>query len=148
MARRTARPAATQQYHLEPYQRDCPACGASAPVAYHNDRTVATLDGVYRLTLGVRRCGNPGCARFRQPYRPEEEGHWALPHGEFGLDVIALVGQLRYREHRSIPEIQQALGARGVQIATRSVTNLLARYEELVALRLGAAPRLRAQLAK
>ena len=147
MARRTARPAARQHYHLEPYQRVCPTCGAGAPVTYHNDRTVATLDGVYRLTLGVRRCGNPGCARYRQPYRPEEEGHWALPHGEFGLDVIALVGQLRYREHRSVPEIQQALSARGVQIATRSVTNLLARYEELVALRLGEAPRLRAQLA-
>jgi hypothetical protein len=115
-------------------------------VAYHNDRAVATLDGVYRLTLGIRRCGNPACARYRQPYRPEEEGHWALPHGEFGLDVIALVGQLRYREHRSVPEIQQALAARGVQIATRSVTNLLYRYEELVALRLGEATHLQAQL--
>ena len=97
MARRTARPAATQQYHLEPYQRACAACGQVAPVAYHNDRTVATLDGVYRLTLGIRRCGNPACARYHQPYRLEEEGHWALPKGEFGLDVIALVGQLRYR---------------------------------------------------
>lgn len=146
MARRAARPAATQHYHLEPYQRDCPACGTRAPVTYHNARTVATLDGVYRLTLGVRRCGNPAGARYRQPYRPEEEGHWALPHGEFGLDLIALVGQLRYREHRSVPEIPQALSARGVQIATRSVANLLARYEELVALRLGEAPRLQAQL--
>jgi hypothetical protein len=32
-----------------------------------------------------------------------EEGRWALPHGEFGLDVIALVGMLRYTSHRSIP---------------------------------------------
>lgn len=146
MARRTTRPAATQHYHLEPYQRDCPACGVLAPVAYHNARTVATLDGVYELSLGIRRCTTPACARYRVPYRPEEEGHWALPKGEFGLDVIALVGQLRYREHRSIPEIQQALSARGVQIATRSVTNLLYRYEELVALRLGEASRLQGQL--
>jgi hypothetical protein len=36
--------------------------------------------------------------RYRCPYRPEEEGLWALPHGEFGLDVIALVGMLRYEE--------------------------------------------------
>jgi hypothetical protein len=27
-----------------------------------------------------------------------EEGRWALPHGEFGLDVIALVGTLRYQQ--------------------------------------------------
>lgn len=146
MARRATRPVATQQYHLEPYQRECPGCRQVARVTYHNDRTVATLDGVYRLTLGIRRCNNPPCARYRVPYRPEEEGHWALPKGEFGLDVIALVGQLRYREHRSVPEIRQALTARGVQIATRSVTNLLYRYEELVALRLGEAARLQAQL--
>ena len=146
MARRTTRPAATQHYHLEPYQRACPTCGVLAPVTYHNARTVATLEGVYKLTLGIRRCNTPACARYRVPYRPEEEGHWALPKGEFGLDVIALVGQLRYREHRSIPEIQQALSARGVQIATRSVTNLLYRYEELVALRLGEASRLQGQL--
>jgi hypothetical protein len=36
------------------------------------------------------------CARYHQPTRPEEEGNWALPHGEFGLDVIALVGALRF----------------------------------------------------
>jgi len=32
---------------------------------------------------------------YHQPYRPEEEGHWALPRSTFGLDVIALVGRLR-----------------------------------------------------
>jgi hypothetical protein len=36
-----------------------------------------------------------------------------LPHGEFGFDVIALVGRLRYAEHRSLPEIHQELRARG-----------------------------------
>jgi hypothetical protein len=48
------------------------------------------------------------------------------------LDVIALVGALRFREHRSVPEIHQELGRRGVQIAERSVTHLIHRYEELV----------------
>ena len=58
-------------------------------------------------------------------HRPEEEGKWALPHGELGLDVIALVGTLRYTSHRSIPEIHQALRDRGVVIAERTVTHLL-----------------------
>jgi hypothetical protein len=85
----------------------------------------------------MRRCHNAACALFKQPIRPEGEGSLALPHGEFGLDVIALVGALRYGEHRSVPEIRQALTQRGVAIAERTVTNLLQRYEELVALRLG-----------
>ncbi len=75
-----------------------------------------------------------------------EEGRWALPHGEFGLDVIALVGGLRYASHRSVPEIHQTLCDRGVQIAERTVIHLLQRYEELVALRLADRQRLRDQL--
>src|SRR5215217_5340795 len=148
MARRQARPAAPQEYRLEPYQRRCPACGGPAHVAYHNGRTVTTLDGVYRLTLRIRRCIDPACPLYRRPYRPEEEGGWALPHGEFGLDVIALVGALRYAEHRSVPEIHRALLARGVTIAERTVTNLLQRYEELVALRLADQTRVQERLSQ
>ena len=78
---------------------------------------------------------------------PEEAGAWALPQGEFGLDIIALIGQLRSREQRSVPQIHQALRERGVAIAERSVTVLLHRYEELVALRLADPARLRERLA-
>ena len=148
MARRTARPVAPRTYRLEPERRRCPRCGGPAHVAYHDRRTVATLDGLYALVLVVRLCRDPACPSYRRPYRPEEEGGWALPHGAFGLDVIALVGALRYAEHRSVPEIHQALAARGVTIAERSVTNLLQRYEELVALRLAEHTRLRERLAE
>ncbi len=60
--------------------------------------------------------------------------HFALPYHEFGLDVMALVGQLRHAEHRSIPEIHHELTHRGVVVAQRTVTNLLDRYDELRAL--------------
>jgi hypothetical protein len=89
------------------------------------------------------RCPNSACSRYHQPVRPEEEGGWALPHGEFGLDVIALIGALRYREHRSIPEIHTALQDVHVAIAPRTVTYLLERFEELLALRLAEATRLK-----
>ncbi len=55
-----------------------------------------------------------------------------MPHGEFGLEVIALIGKFRFREHRSVPEMHQALQARGISIAQRSVRYLMQRYEELV----------------
>jgi len=69
-----------------------------------------------------------------------------LPHGEFGLDVIALVGMLRYRQQRSIPQIHEELLRRGLQVAQRTVTDQLYRYEELLALHLADEKRLRAQL--
>ena len=115
-------------------------------IAYRTQRTITTLQGICLLTLRVRRCHNHQCPQYHRPYRPEEEGRWALPHGEFGLDVIALVGTLRYTAHRSIPEIHQALCDRGVSIAERTVTHLLQRYEELVALHLADQRRLRERL--
>jgi hypothetical protein len=69
-----------------------------------------------------------------------------LPHGEFGLDVIALVGALRYAERRSVPEIYHQLLAREVRIAERTVTHLVQRYEELVALSLADTARLQEHL--
>jgi hypothetical protein len=146
MARLHPRPTADRDLTLPTCQTRCWVCDGPLWVAYHNHRTVHTLDGLLRLRLPVRRCQNPACARYHQPYRPEAEGHFALPHGEFGLDVIAAVGALRYGQHRSVPEIHQHLVARGVAIAERSVTEQLRRYEELVALRLGDSARLAARL--
>lgn len=70
---------------------------------------------------------------FQKAYRPEQESRWALPQHEFGLDVIALVGAVRYQEHRSVPEIHKFLQQRGLGISQRSVSHLLDRYDELVA---------------
>jgi hypothetical protein len=98
------------------------------------------------LTIVVRRCMQPQCPRYHVAYRPEEEGRWALPHGEFGLEVIALIGRWRFREHRSVPEMHRALLARGVSITERSVTNLMQRYEELVALHVTDHERIQARL--
>lgn len=147
MARSTSRPDPTTHLTLATCHDRCWLCDAPLWVAYHNRRTVYTLDGLVRLILPVRRCRNPACARYRRPYRPEAEGSYALPHGEFGLDVIALVGLLRYRQHHSVPEIHQALIARGVGISERSVTEQLYRYEELLALHLADQQRLQTRLA-
>ena len=122
------------------------ACGQRLWVAYHHHRTVVRLDGLWRLTLRVRHCVNATCPQYHSRV-PEESGAWALPQSEFGLDIIAFIGQLRTREQRSVPQIHQALRERGVEIAERSVTVLLQRYEELVALRLGDPVGLRERLA-
>jgi hypothetical protein len=124
--------------------KHCPHCRKTMWSAYVNARRVLTLEGPQRLRLHVRRCQNRGCPRYHQPYRPEAEGRLVLPEHHFGLDVIALIGALRYQQHRSVPEIHQALVARGVDICERSVTNLLDRYDELLALRLSDSRRLQA----
>src|SRR5262245_60142601 len=136
MARTTPRPTPTATLTLRPLGRHCPLCGETMWAAYHNCRTITTLDDVVHLTLQIRRCLNRACPQFRRPYRPEAEGRLALPKHEFGLDVIAWVGTLRYAQHRSIPEIHQHLCHRGMAIAPRTVTHLLERYDELLTLSL------------
>src|SRR5262249_60938479 len=118
----TAAPVLTDIQRLKPLLLHCPACGETLSAAYHNYRTITTLTAVLGLTLQIRRCLNTACPQCRQPYRPEEEGHLALPKHEFGLDVIAFVGQRRYGHHRSVPEIYQALVERRVAVAPRTVT--------------------------
>jgi hypothetical protein len=112
--------------------------------AYENRRSVSLLDGrVARLRLRVRRCQNQACVRYHVAYRQEAEGRWALPEHEFGLEVIAAIGAWRYQDHRSVPEIHQALRARQVEISERTVTHLLNRYDELLAVSLTDNQRLR-----
>jgi hypothetical protein len=88
---RPPRPQATHAITLSPLQEQCEQCAQPLWVAYHGHRTVTKLDGLWQLTIVVRRCIQPKCPRYHVAYRPEEEGGWALPHGEFGLEVIALM---------------------------------------------------------
>jgi hypothetical protein len=134
MARTHRRPRPTQVKTLTPVVTRCPECGHLLWATNARRRTVTTLDAVTRLTVRIRRCPNPDCTRYHRPFRPEAESLLALPHHEFGLDVLALVGRLRHAEHRSVPEIHQELTRRDVAIAERSVSNLLDRYDELRAL--------------
>jgi hypothetical protein len=123
----------TATHDLVPRRTNCPHCGKHMRADYTNRRTLTTLSGVARLNLTIRRCRNADCTAYKKPFRPEAEGRFALPHHEFGLDVVALVGRLRYGEHRSVPEIRAHLVGLGLAISERTVTNLLDRYDELLA---------------
>jgi rRNA maturation protein Nop10 len=147
MTRLSAREAPQTVQVLNTLRQDCPACGGVMRYRYENWRAVVTLGGTLGLRLRIRRCENPQCERYHRAYRPEPEGSLVLPQHEFGLDVLALVGALRYQEHRSVPEIHAALLQRDVAICERSVTNLVDRYDELLATALGDSARLRKELA-
>lgn len=143
MVRKVARPEPTTTKELHTLRTNCPHCNQRMWADYDNYRSVLTLDGVLGLTLTIRRCHNPACTACKRPFRPEAEGRYALPHHEVGLDVIALVGALRYAEHRSVPEIHRHLTTRGLSVCQRTVTNLLDRYDELLAVHLTDAARLK-----
>jgi hypothetical protein len=134
MARITGHPPANRHVGLDNRRRQCAACGGQTPADYRARRNVVTLNGVVALKVQVRVCHREGCPLRLKAMRAEEEGLWVLPEHEFGLDVIAFIGALRHQERRSVPAIHAALRARDVPIAERSVSNLLDRYDALLAL--------------
>ena len=71
MARNEPRPPALSELRLEPLEDRCRSCGQKSWVAYHSPRTVATLSGLVRLRLVVRRCVNRDCELYHEPHRPE-----------------------------------------------------------------------------
>src|SRR4051795_12450810 len=139
MSRSWCRVKPADEQILVPLRSACPECGRAMRIRYSNHRAIVSLRGLVRLRLKIRRCEDRSCGRYHQAWRPEAEAALALPQHEFGLDVIALVGALRYREHRSVPEIHRELDRRGVAVSQRSV--LLDRYDELVAAGGGGAAR-------
>ncbi|WP_308923542.1 hypothetical protein [Janthinobacterium sp. J1-1] len=136
MSGRPIRGEAECQYTLALQCADCAACAQRMPTTYTKTRKLVTMHGLIQLRLQIRRCENAQCPRFHQVCHPEEEGRWALPKQEFSFDVVLRVGQLRYREHRSCPEIFQQLRQEGVDLAERSVSNLLTQYDILLSLAL------------
>jgi hypothetical protein len=120
MARTRSRPEPSKEKTLRTRRTRCPCCGKIMWSAYMSRRTIRTLQGVCRIHLHVRRCRDPSCSRYHRPYRPEAEGRWALPQHEFGWDVIAVIGALRYQQHRTVPEIHQELRRRGLGTRARS----------------------------
>jgi hypothetical protein len=137
MGGRKPAPEATEEQSLSCENVICSVCGKHMAYAYDNWRKVVLLEGrVVQLQLKIRRCVNKMCERYHKPYRPEAEGRWALRDQEFGLEVIAQVGAQRYQDHRSVPEIHTRLRERRVEISQRSVTNLLDRYDEILAVSL------------
>ena len=134
MPKVTRRAAPSRTETLDDGLAPCPACGQPLIQAYQRTRILVTLRGTLRLRLKVRSCRNEDCGRAKTSVRPFGEGVYALPHHEFGLDVIAQLGKWRYREHNSVPEMHRRLQQAGVPICERSVTHLLDRYDELVAL--------------
>src|SRR4051812_27363304 len=160
MARRSVRPRPEQTLKLPALTRTCPACGGALWAAHLHPRHLPTPPRSLPLPPHVRPPPPPPhappgprprpprgrarrCPRYHVPLRPEQEGRYALPEHEFGLDVIALIGTLRHAQHRSVPEIHAELTRRGVPLCTRTVSNLLDRYDELLALSLADAARLR-----
>lgn len=97
------------QVDLYPERHDCPACHQALTERYHKHRWIVRLNQYVKVVSHFLECGNMACAQRAVVYRPHQEDSLALRGYTFGLDVIARIGELRYRENLSITKIQGQL---------------------------------------
>jgi len=112
---------------------NCPDCGCLLTIQQHRRRPLQTLEARQILVMKDRRCCNPECPGARALYRPLDPNRLLLRDCEFGLDVIAFVGESRQHRNMSFPTIHTELAEKhGVIISERHVPNLFRLYLALV----------------
>lgn len=99
----------SEEVHLYPEARACPGCQQPRAERYRKQRYIITLRGELKVINHWLECRTARCAWRGVRVRPEQEDVLALRGYNFGLEVVARIGELRYREHRTLAQIQQAL---------------------------------------
>jgi len=97
------------QVELYPPMQECPACHQPLIERYHQQRWIIQLDQQVKVVSHFLECGNTHCERRAAVYRPYQEDTLALRGDTFGLDVVARIGERRYRDNMSITKIRDQL---------------------------------------
>lgn len=111
----------SQKVDLYPTQQTCPDCRQPMSEKYRKARYVVTLSATLQLVKHVLECQTQDCPQKGISFRPEGEGALALPHYTFGLDVVARIGELRYSNQQTVPQIASCLRRGGLSISLKEV---------------------------
>lgn len=123
--------------YFRPEIHHCPNCQSKLEYCHTvSKKTVVTLEGVFKIVNMGYRCVNAQCTD-QNVYRSAEAESYSMKYVTFGMDVLALVGQLRFKEHKHRGEIAKELLQRGVQTSERNVQKLYERYSLLLRASLG-----------
>lgn len=122
-----------QPIQLEPEISRCPKCGRKLRFAYRSDRHVAFLTNRQEILYDVKRCLHPPCEGPDNRHVPKGVCAGVLKKYEFGLDVIAFIGQERLKRHATFPDLGVTLRhVYGVPISDRRVQDLFDVYMALI----------------
>lgn len=109
-----------------PENKTCPNCGAELKRSHTAWRkNIITLRGTLQVTSYAYRCPNSRCPNPGTVYRSAEAETLSIKYYQYGLDVIAKVGHLRFREYRTIRKAKRMLRDRFRLPISRSEVDLL-----------------------
>jgi hypothetical protein len=111
----------------------CPHCRTKLK-RHHTawKKNIITLNGVIQAWNMAYHCPNADCPYPKTYYKSVEADSLCMKHTSYGFDVLALVGQLRFKHHMTIGEITEELNRRGVATSERNSQRLYERYLTLL----------------
>lgn len=125
-----------EELRLEVLERECSLCGAETHVKDYKRRRVFLLGGPCRIVSQMTQCSERDCPGAHCLHVAEEELSIAPPHWVLGWDVFALLGQLRFTQDRSVPEIrQELLDTYDFSLSEDAIEDYIARYQVILAAR-------------
>lgn len=111
----------------------CPDCGTKLK-RHHNasNKIVATLQGIIEVWNMAYHCPNSVCGKPKRYFRSVQADALCLKHTSYAYDVLALVGEMRFKRHMTVTEISEALTERGIPTSERHVMRLYEWYLTLL----------------
>lgn len=120
-----------QRVYYRPEFEACPKCGSQLKRSHTKwTKVIQFLRGPCHIFNQAYRCECAVCcASSPTVYSSVYANGLSLTGQTYGLEVIVYVGNQRQRQHKTMPEIHQALVAEyGLQISLRHVQNLYDEY--------------------
>ena len=94
---------------LSPQRHACPAGHHAWHERSHQPRWSVRRDQPVNVVSPVLEGGTPACAQRAVGYRPHQQEAWALRGSTCGLDVVARLGEWRYRDHVASTQMRAQL---------------------------------------
>jgi hypothetical protein len=120
--------------YFKPEFQCCPHCDSKLRRSHTAwNKKIATLDRVIHAWSVAYACENPDCLHVGIAYKSAEAEMLSMKHSSYSYDVLCLIGELRFKKHRTVKEIADALNERGIPTSERHAQNLYERYQTLLA---------------
>ncbi len=135
MSRHTVEESAVRDLTLDRDDRTCPGCGRRMHIRCRQSRSILTLEGPLRLSLGLVQCCDERCEHMKL-YGPEQESGYAMPRWGIGWDIFCWIGQRRFSRHWSVPQIRNELrDTYDLRLSDDAIEDHIASYQTMVAAR-------------
>lgn len=124
---------AAPKIYFRPELKNCPHCESKLKRSHTAwNKKISTLNGVIHAWSMAYACPNANCQHAGVTYKSAEAEALSMKHSSYGYDVLCLVGELRFKQHRTCKEIADALNERGIVTSERYAQTLYERYQTLL----------------